>query len=169
MVYAQRAPGRPGLLAWKRPEIIAAGVRGLAAVLLETDARLRPQQTAAPAAAPPEQAVAVSGASNDTGASPPRPEPEAPAAADPSGAQQHLVPPAPGRAGDGLQPHREISDETAVGSHDSVAPQDKDPSASASPAAEPRPEAGTGDAAAAAGLEQTRGDNAADGKGPASS
>ena len=150
VAYAQRAPGRPGLLAWQRPEIIAAGVRGLAAALAKTDSRLRPQPSASPTAQPGQAVVAAGNVDNGSSARTSTAL-EAPAT-NPSGAQQQqqLAPPPPAssRGGDVLYPHREISDETAVGSHDSVAPEDKSPSAPASPAAEARPEADTRDAAA---------------------
>lgn len=40
VVACNRVAGRPGLLAWERPQIIAAGVRGLAKSLLAVDGRL---------------------------------------------------------------------------------------------------------------------------------
>ncbi|OTB16849.1 hypothetical protein K445DRAFT_45762, partial [Daldinia sp. EC12] len=43
VVHINRATGRPGLLAWDRPEVIATGVRGLAASILRSDSRLRPE------------------------------------------------------------------------------------------------------------------------------
>lgn len=42
VVYSQRTPGKPGLLAWERPEVIAEGVRGLAKQILAVDKRLEP-------------------------------------------------------------------------------------------------------------------------------
>ncbi|KAB5531259.1 epoxide hydrolase [Coniochaeta sp. 2T2.1] len=42
VVHTQRADGKPGLLAWERPEVIAAGVRGLAKEILRLDKRLAP-------------------------------------------------------------------------------------------------------------------------------
>ena len=160
VLYAQRAPGKPGLLAWQRPEVIAAGVRGLAAALVKTDSRLRPQQAVAvassgadtPSTAPLEQVVVDSGNDDGEGAAPPRPVPEG-APAKPGGASQHLAaPPAPSR---------EISDETAVGSHDGIVSKDKDPSPASSPAAESRPQtaaAGATDTAAASSERRKDGD-----------
>lgn len=40
VVHTQRATGRGGLVAWDRPELIAAGVRGLTAAVRQRDARL---------------------------------------------------------------------------------------------------------------------------------
>lgn len=45
VVYTQRVKGRPGLLAWERPEVIAAGVAGLAKEVLRLDKRLEPAVT----------------------------------------------------------------------------------------------------------------------------
>ncbi len=57
VLFAQRLPGQPGLLAWERPAAIAAGVRGLAREVLKRDGRLRPAPE--PATAPLEQVVVV--------------------------------------------------------------------------------------------------------------
>jgi hypothetical protein len=43
VVHAQRLPGRPGLLAWERPEAILTGLRGLAREILRLDKRLKPE------------------------------------------------------------------------------------------------------------------------------
>ncbi|KAI1410920.1 alpha/beta-hydrolase [Hypoxylon sp. FL1857] len=100
VVYTNRATGSSGLLAWERPELIAAGVRGIATSILRSDSRL--QQPPTPTAAPLEQVVVHS----DTPGEQPAPAPTNPAPA-------LLVPPSAEQRG---QPHREISDETAVGS-----------------------------------------------------
>ncbi|KAI0439210.1 alpha/beta-hydrolase [Xylaria telfairii] len=42
VLHSHRAAGDPGLLAWERPELIAAGVRALAAAVLRIDKRLQP-------------------------------------------------------------------------------------------------------------------------------
>lgn len=42
VLYSQRVAGKPGLLAWERPEVILTGVRGLARELLKVDKRLQP-------------------------------------------------------------------------------------------------------------------------------
>lgn len=42
VLFSQRVTGKPGLLAWDRPETILAGVRGLATELLKVDKRLQP-------------------------------------------------------------------------------------------------------------------------------
>ena len=44
IVSSNRVTGRPGLLAWERPDVIAAGARGLAKTILAVDQRLRPSQ-----------------------------------------------------------------------------------------------------------------------------
>ncbi|KAL7625405.1 hypothetical protein AAE478_004625 [Parahypoxylon ruwenzoriense] len=72
-VYTHRAPGRPGLLAWERPEIIAAGIRGVAAAVLRSDTRLRP--IIKPTTVPLAQAAAHSDAAGDR----PAPTPTKPA------------------------------------------------------------------------------------------
>lgn len=55
VVYSQRTPGKPGLLAWERPEVIAGGVRGLAKQILAVDKRLEP--VIEPPATPLERVV----------------------------------------------------------------------------------------------------------------
>lgn len=45
VVHTCRASGRPGFLAWERPEVITAGVRNLAREILKLDPRLRQDQT----------------------------------------------------------------------------------------------------------------------------
>lgn len=42
VLFSQRVTGKPGLLAWDRPETILAGVRGLATEVLKVDKRLQP-------------------------------------------------------------------------------------------------------------------------------
>ncbi|POR36017.1 Epoxide hydrolase [Tolypocladium paradoxum] len=44
IVSSNRVSGRPGLLAWERPELIAAGARGLAEAILAVDKSLRPSE-----------------------------------------------------------------------------------------------------------------------------
>ncbi|OTB05846.1 hypothetical protein M426DRAFT_125994 [Hypoxylon sp. CI-4A] len=104
VVYTSRTTGRSGLLAWERPEIIVAGVRGIAVSILKTDSRLRPAAT--PEVAPLEQVVVHS----DTAGEQQSPAPTKPA-------PTLLAPP---NTEDRGQPHREISEETAVGSNENV-------------------------------------------------
>ncbi|KAI0898000.1 alpha/beta-hydrolase [Annulohypoxylon nitens] len=111
VVYTNRATGKSGLLAWERPEIIAAGVRGIAASILKSDSRLRPSP--APATAPLEQVVVQS----DTAAG------EQPASSPINPSPALLAPPPEERE----QPHRAISGETAVASSDSVAKEARSP------------------------------------------
>ncbi|ORY71696.1 epoxide hydrolase [Pseudomassariella vexata] len=59
VVYTHRASGKSGLLAWERPGLIAAGVRGLAKEVLRLDPRLKPAP--APSTAPLEQVVSDDG------------------------------------------------------------------------------------------------------------
>ncbi|OTA61085.1 alpha/beta-hydrolase [Hypoxylon sp. EC38] len=92
-----------GLLAWERPELIAMGIRGVASSILRRDSRLR--QSPAPTTAPLEQIVPAS--------PPTKPAPAL------------LVPPVVEERG---QPHRQISDETAVGSSPSETVAGKTPS-----------------------------------------
>lgn len=58
VLHAQRAPGKAGLVAWERPELIASAVRGLTAAILKRDTRLRPNppSSSEPRAAPPASA-----------------------------------------------------------------------------------------------------------------
>jgi hypothetical protein len=107
VLYTNRASGQPGLLAWERPEIIAKGLRGLAAAVLKVDSRLktRPEE----AAAVPLEQVVVSGADAVTAA--------APEVVIPGPSEPHLglLAPPP-KIGERLQPVREISDDTQVAS-----------------------------------------------------
>lgn len=64
VLHTQRVPGVPGLVAWDSPELIFAGVRGLAKELLSKDGRLRGSGTA------PLQGVTVQ--SDSAPAQPPR-------------------------------------------------------------------------------------------------
>jgi len=41
VVFAQRATGRAGLLAWERPDVLIAGIRGLAKAIGAVDGRLK--------------------------------------------------------------------------------------------------------------------------------
>ncbi|KAK2067543.1 hypothetical protein P8C59_001278 [Phyllachora maydis] len=52
VVHAQRVAGKPGLLAWERPKVIAAGVRGLAKKVLAVDGRLKASTIVAAATEP---------------------------------------------------------------------------------------------------------------------
>ncbi|KAI1776059.1 alpha/beta-hydrolase [Hypoxylon cercidicola] len=105
VLYTHRASGKAGLLAWERPELIAAGIRGVAASILRLDSRLLQAQS--PTVAPLERVV-VRGDQAD----------EQPPAAPTKPAPAFLTPPAAGERG---QPSREISEETAVGSNENVA------------------------------------------------
>ncbi|CAJ2508012.1 Uu.00g091980.m01.CDS01 [Anthostomella pinea] len=107
VLYVNRAPGKAGLLAWERPEIIAAGVRGLATAILKPDDRLRPS-TAQPVAILEEVVT-------DNDAALERPASSAPVERSPA----LLVPPP--RLGERGLPHREHSDDTAVGSDENLA------------------------------------------------
>lgn len=42
VLFSQRVEGQPGLLAWERPDVILAGIRGLAGEILKVDNRLAP-------------------------------------------------------------------------------------------------------------------------------
>ncbi|KAI1377417.1 alpha/beta-hydrolase [Hypoxylon crocopeplum] len=105
VIYTNRASGSSGLLAWERPEIIANGIRGVAASILRWDSRLR-QKPSAPVA-PLEQVVVHDDPTGDQPAS----EPARPAPA-------LLAPPI---TEERSHPRREISEETAVESHENVA------------------------------------------------
>ncbi|KAI1486984.1 alpha/beta-hydrolase [Biscogniauxia mediterranea] len=101
VVYTQRASGKPGFIPLDRPEIIATGVRRLAASILKTDARLRPAPE--PAAASTPQVVAEVAATGG---------PPAKAPAEPT--------PAPPQTEARRQPRRALSDETAVASDETL-------------------------------------------------
>ncbi|KAF2965271.1 hypothetical protein GQX73_g8308 [Xylaria multiplex] len=110
VLYTNRVSGKPGLLSWERPEIIAIGVRGLAAAVLRVDRRLKPSGAAE--VAPRVQAVAVA----ETAA----PE-EQPSSPGPSGSVPEPGLLAPPNVGGRLEPVREISDDTKVTSSDTLA------------------------------------------------
>ncbi|KAI0876985.1 alpha/beta-hydrolase [Hypoxylon argillaceum] len=111
VLYTNRVGGEPGLLAWERPEIIATGVRGLAAGVLKVDKRLKPLVNPEPA--PPEQ-VAV-GAESAAEAAAPEGQPRSPKPSEP---QPELLAPPP--IGERLLPIRETSDDTKVASDDKL-------------------------------------------------
>ena len=56
VVSTQRVTGSPGLLAWQRPDVVTAGIRGLATAITSNDDRL--QTVRHPGAALSEQSVA---------------------------------------------------------------------------------------------------------------
>ncbi|KAK6075939.1 epoxide hydrolase [Seiridium cupressi] len=131
VVYAHRANGKSGMLAWERPELIADGVRGLAKQILRLDSRLKP--SAVPETVPLAQVIAdVDGATGSgteggpasataasTAATAPStklqpPTPTLDATTQPSiPTADGLLAPIPEERG---QPHREISEETRVAS-----------------------------------------------------
>ncbi|KAI1853798.1 hypothetical protein JX266_001782 [Neoarthrinium moseri] len=123
VVYARRAAGKAGLLAWERPELIVDGIRGLAKEVLRLDPRLR--QAVAPATAPLERVVSGDDGAGDpigngvatTMASPePIVQPPTPGTEEvlsPISTEDGLLAPIPEER---VQPHREISDETRVAS-----------------------------------------------------
>ncbi|KAI0914011.1 alpha/beta-hydrolase [Ustulina deusta] len=114
VLYTNRASGNPGLLAWERPEIIATGVRGLAAAVLRVDGRLRP--SARSEMAPLGQEV-VAGAGTTTA----KPREQQPLSPGPSEVPPQSGPPAPPNIGERLPPVQEISDDTKVASSETVA------------------------------------------------
>lgn len=75
VLFSQRVTGKPGLLAWERPEVILAGVRGLAKAIFAVDTRLQRPTPEAPTAAletvvvPEEEAEGTGG--QDGGLKPP--------------------------------------------------------------------------------------------------
>ncbi|KAI1328821.1 alpha/beta-hydrolase [Xylariaceae sp. FL0255] len=111
VLHANRASGTPGLLAWERPEIIAAGVRGLASALLKIDQRLKPEG-GRPAPVPLQQVtVATPSAEGDFTSFPSGP-------ATPAADNDLLAPPS--SIAQRLQPSREISDDTKVASDENL-------------------------------------------------
>ncbi|KAJ4423803.1 hypothetical protein N0V82_001542 [Gnomoniopsis sp. IMI 355080] len=76
VLFSQRAPGHPGLLAWERPELIMTGIRGLAKEVAKLDQRLEParEQTAEPLASvvvAEQTADAAAAQARDGGLKPP--------------------------------------------------------------------------------------------------
>lgn len=61
VLFSQRVTGKPGLVAWDRPEAILTGVRGLATEVLKVDKRLRPATEEQPATVPLENVVVEAG------------------------------------------------------------------------------------------------------------
>lgn len=116
VLYTNRASGDAGLLAWERPELIAAGVRGLAAAVLKADKRLK--LSGQPEPQLPGQVVT----SAETVVAPEEEaeRPSSPALSDPG----LLAPPT---IGERLLPIREVSDDTKVASDESLI-KDKSPS-----------------------------------------
>jgi pimeloyl-ACP methyl ester carboxylesterase len=77
VVHSQRLSGRPGLLAWERPEIIIAGARNLAKEVLRLDQRFRPAEDAE--TVPLEQVVTDdAGSSRGPTNKPDQPPPQSP-------------------------------------------------------------------------------------------
>lgn len=70
VLFSQRVSGKPGLLAWERPEVILTGIRGLAKEVLKTDTRLQP---APPASTTPLEDIVIAeeAAPRDQGLKPP--------------------------------------------------------------------------------------------------
>lgn len=59
VLFSQRIDGQPGLLAWERPAVILAGVRGLANELLKADQCLAPPASNTPPTDEPLDSVVV--------------------------------------------------------------------------------------------------------------
>lgn len=57
VLFSQRVTGEPGLLAWERPEVILAGIRGLAREIIKVDKRLDSTPTPETETAPLEAVV----------------------------------------------------------------------------------------------------------------
>ncbi|KAI0403643.1 alpha/beta-hydrolase [Xylaria palmicola] len=134
VVHAHRAAGNPGLLAWERPELVAAGVRGLAAAVLKVDKRLQPS----PETSAPVVVAAGSGGAKTTTtmttapAAPSAPneeeqegEPRKPSSPGPSEPQPGLL--APPKTGERSALEREVSDDTKVASSESLAAKTPSP------------------------------------------
>ncbi|KAI1117182.1 alpha/beta-hydrolase [Nemania sp. NC0429] len=120
VLYTNRATGDAGLLAWERPELIAAGARGLAAAVLKVDKRLKPSGQPQPQPEPEPQDPGQVVASAET---PAASEEERPSSPSPSPAPSDLRPGllAPPKIGERLRPIREVSDDTKVASDESLA------------------------------------------------
>ncbi|KAI1422177.1 alpha/beta-hydrolase [Xylaria sp. FL1777] len=124
VLHTARASGNPGLLAWERPEIIAAGVRGLAAAVLKVDGRLKPSARPDTAPAPLAQEVVVGAGTTTTITTPGEQQPSSPGPSDVAPQPGLLAPPT---VGERLPPVREISDDTKVASNETLAPKTPSP------------------------------------------
>ncbi|KAK6219106.1 hypothetical protein LQW54_002608 [Pestalotiopsis sp. IQ-011] len=123
VLYAHRANGKSGLLAWERPELILNGVKGLAKEVSKLDSRFRPQtQETVPlqqvvagndgAAGPGTESGQAKDTANEVNPQPATLTPEA--SLQPKiNTIDGLLAPIPEERG---QPHREISEETRVAS-----------------------------------------------------
>ncbi|KAI0977450.1 alpha/beta-hydrolase [Xylaria arbuscula] len=128
VLHTNRASGNAGLLAWERPEIIAAGVRGLAAAVLRVDKRLQLSATRAETTLPPQNGGVGAETTASANASPGQSQPSSPGPSEvPPPLQPGLLAPPP-NLGERLAPVREISDETKVASHETLLSAKKSPS-----------------------------------------
>lgn len=136
VLFSQRVAGKPGLLAWERPQVILAGVRGLARELLKVDKRLQPEPE--PSTVPLET---VAGSREDHDAHERHLEmdgglkpPERPTLEQGDSSQTHIgsqPPPSPKSNDDGLKPperpglEQGDSSQTQVGSQPPSSPKGK--------------------------------------------
>ncbi|KAK8041368.1 Epoxide hydrolase [Apiospora phragmitis] len=138
VVYAHRASGKAGLLAWERPELIVSGVRSLAKEIVKLDSRLKPSP--GPITAPLEQVVAghdggdvpaqtedPATANNvlmspEIGPQPPTPATEAPPLLTALSSDSALLAPIPSPRSDS-RPQGENSEDTRVPSDNEAAPK----------------------------------------------
>ncbi|KAI0810611.1 alpha/beta-hydrolase [Xylaria sp. FL0064] len=130
VLNTNRVGGNPSLLAWERPEIIAAGVRGLAAALIKLDKWLQ-LSTMKPEMAPAAEGQEVAAGAETTTTAPPPGEQQQQALSPVGGSSEVssfksglLAPP---NIGERLSPVREISDETKVASHETLAAKTPSP------------------------------------------
>ncbi|CAN8095852.1 unnamed protein product [Discula destructiva] len=136
VLFSQRISGQPGLLAWERPEVILAGIRGLANEVVKTDQHLWPPSSAdiLPATEPLESVVVEEQtATVDGGLKPPiRP------ALTQDGSSRTRV----GSPEGGLKPperptlEQGDSSQTQVGSQPPSSPKGKEPEMAPAPAVE---------------------------------
>ncbi|KAI0457989.1 alpha/beta-hydrolase [Xylaria acuta] len=130
VLYTHRAAGDAGLLAWECPELIAAGVRGLAAAVLRVDRRLQPEgrpETARAAAVAETSAAPATATSPEVQEQKQQQQQQQQQPPSPPGLSSEQQPPlglgllAPPKIGERLLPVREISEDTKVASSDSLA------------------------------------------------
>ncbi|KAI0514390.1 alpha/beta-hydrolase [Xylaria bambusicola] len=114
VLHTNRASGNPGFLVWERPEIIAAGVRGLSAAVLKIDKRLQPSSNPEMATRPQEVEPAAEIPSSTV--TTPGEQPSSPGFEIPP--KSGLL--APPKVSERLPPVREISDDTKVASHETL-------------------------------------------------
>ncbi|KAF3770687.1 alpha/beta-hydrolase [Cryphonectria parasitica EP155] len=138
VLFSQRVSGKAGLLAWERPDVILAGIRGLAAEVLKVDKRLQPEH-ATPTAPLEDVVVAQESATKDDGGLKPPPRPTL----EQGESSKTQVAEEPATQDDGLKPpprpvlEQGDSSQTQVASEPPASPKGKLPEAKPDDAVKP--------------------------------